>query len=346
MSNSEDLAEFLDRMVARAIDDEAPARSESAVTQPTARRNLAYRAARKAYRAAMRPQTHVNDALRADVTNLQAEHAALRVDVAVAQAAIASLELAVTRLADIGERLSEALTRLGGQPESATAERLDRMYADFEDEFRGSFEMISERLRVYVDTLWNHPQHGGPVLDIGCGRGEWLSLLAKHRIEAYGVDLSPEFVEGCRALGLDARLADAFTHLPTVPTGTLGTVTAFQIVEHLPVARLVELVDEASRVLRPGGLLILETPNPTNLSVGAAAFYRDPTHQRPVHPEFLGFLVRHCGFIDVEIRYLHPTDPATAAVGAVGELGELSEDARWALRGPQDYAVVASKPAG
>lgn len=342
MSDRGDLAEFLEEMVERAVDDRAAVRSADGTTVPSRRmpRRVAYGAARRAYHLALKVQNRLNVAVLADVAALQGEHAAMRVDLASAQAAVAGLEVATARLNDLGERLTNVLAELGARPDQVSEERLDRMYEAFEAEFRGSYDDIQDRMRIYLDDIGPLEAHGAPVLDLGSGRGEWLDLLSAHEIEARGIDLSSTFVGSCVDRGLDARVADLFTYLPTVRADSVGVLTAFQLVEHVNVSRLVELVDEAFRVLRPGGLMILETPNPTNLSVGAASFFRDPTHLRVVHPEFLDFLARHCGFERTEVRYLHPRIEL-----ADGEaLDALHGDAHWALRGPQDYALVAAKP--
>lgn len=313
----------------------------NAIAVQAPRRNLLYRAARKAYRLLNRPQIAVTNALRADLVALQGEHAALRVELAATNAAIASLEVPVAKVAQEVDDLATAVEGLGGSPMTSDA-RVDRLYDDFEREFRGSFEEISERVAVYLDPLRAARENGAPVLDLGSGRGEWLDVLRGAGIAARGVDVNAEFVHASRARGLDVELMDAFAYLETVPTASLGTVTAFHLIEHVDIRRLVELVDQAARVLRPGGLLILETPNPTNLNVGASSFFRDPTHRRPVHPEFLTFLVRECGFASAELRYLHPEDAGTHG-GDPGALGDLSDQVRWALLGPQDYAVIATK---
>jgi len=342
MSDRGELAEFLEEMVERAVDERAPVRGADGTVVPSRRlpRRVAYGAARRAYHLALKVQNRLNVTLLADVGALQGEHAAMRVDLASAQAAIAGLEVATARLNDLGERLTNVLAELGARPDQVSEERLDRMYEAFEEEFRGSHEDIQARLRVYLDDIGPLEAYGAPVLDLGSGRGEWLDLLAEHGIEARGIDLSGAFVESCVDRGLDARVADLFTHLPTVRADSVGVLTAFQLVEHVNVSRLVEMVDEAFRVLRPGGLMILETPNPTNLSVGASSFFRDPTHLRVVHPEFLEFVARHCGFERTEIRYLHPRVELADGETLDGLLG----DAHWALRGPQDYALIATKP--
>ena len=142
------------------------------------------------------------------------------------------------------------------------------------------------------------------------------------------------------------RVGDAFVVLESAASESFGTITAFQLVEHVSIRKVAELLRQAARVLVPGGVLIAETPNPTNLRVGAASFYRDPTHRRPVHPDLLSFLAEREGF-EVEVRYVNPM---TAPAPPLGELPQwaqgLADELHWALFGPLDYAVVAHKPAG
>lgn len=341
MQESRELADAVDE-IAGGPDHSAARSADAAAGAPAPHRGPLYRAARKVYRLVNRPQIAVSNALRADLTALQGEYAALRVELAATNAALASLELPVAKNSQTVEELASALDELGGSVPGASQERVDRLYDDFEREFRGSFEEIAKRVEIYLDWVHASPDHGAPVLDIGSGRGEWLEVLRRAGISAQGVDVNAEFVRACTERGLAVELMDAFAYLPAVPTASLGTVTAFHLVEHLDIRRLLELVDQAARVLRPGGLLILETPNPTNLNVGASSFFRDPTHRRPVHPDFLTFLVRECGFASAEVRYLHPEDTDTLGEEP-DELGDLTDRVRWALLGPQDYAVIATK---
>jgi O-antigen chain-terminating methyltransferase len=216
------------------------------------------------------------------------------------------------------------------------------LYLDLENTFRGTREAVRALAEDYLPDL---AEAGGPVLDIGSGRNEWLELLHEHGIEARGVDTNEAFVADAHARGLDAVQADALEYLNSVPDGSLGAVTAFHVAEHLDLESLLALLGRAARALRPGGLLLLETPNPTNIRVGASAFYIDPTHLKPLHPQFLEFLVLREGFVSAEVRYVHPTDlhdvelpvPEDASPRVHSALGEL----RWALFGPQDYAVLA-----
>ncbi len=184
---------------------------------------------------------------------------------------------------------------------------LDRFYAAFEDRFRGSPEDIKERLRIYLPLV----QQAGlgapdrPILDLGCGRGEWLELLDEAGLVARGVDTNRVFLQRCRAAGLEVLEADAIGYLCSLPDRTLGAVTGFHLIEHLPFRALVRLFDEALRVLQPGGLVIFETPNPENLLVGACTFYCDFTHLNPIFPQSLECLAQQRGFEDVQLLRLN-----------------------------------------
>jgi SAM-dependent methyltransferase len=238
---------------------------------------------------------------------------------------------------------------LGGGPAAAgngnlseSSEFLKSTYAAFEDEFRGPFRLIKERAREYLSDVLAL-ERTGPVLDMGCGRGEWLEVLKEAGVEAYGVDLDEEFVLRCVDRGLDARRADVFRHLSDIPEGSLAAVTAFHLAEHLPTNMVVELLDLSMRALHPGGLLIFETPNPENLVVGSSTFYIDPGHIRPLNPTFLSFLVGARGFVDVELRFKHP-DPAIRPPNDdapwAEDLAPVLEAVNARLFGARDYAVV------
>lgn len=211
----------------------------------------------------------------------------------------------------------------------------DALYRSFEDRFRGTPEEIKKRVAVYLPQIhaaWARTAHG-PVLDVGCGRGEWLELLRDNEISASGLDLNRVMVARCRAAGLDVVAADAIAHLESLPAASLSAVTGFHIVEHLPFETLVALFDQARRVLRPGGMVIFETPNPENIMVGACTFYTDPTHRNPIPPHTLSYLAEARGFVDVETMRLHPDtdvhldDPFLNHVFTVG----------------RDYAVLGGK---
>jgi O-antigen chain-terminating methyltransferase len=233
----------------------------------------------------------------------------------------------------------------GGAPvhsSRADANGLDAFYVAFEDRFRGTREMIRERMTVYLPLIGkaNAGRADCPVLDLGCGRGEWLQLLREHGHAARGIDANAAMVRECRAQGLDVIEADALSYLRTLETGSIGAITGMHVIEHLPFDQLVALADESLRVLVAGGVVAFETPNPENLVVGACSFYADPTHQRPLPPEPIRFLFEARGFADVEIMRLHPSPEFRRTNGDSDEWrGRLNE----LLFGPQDYAVTGRK---
>ena len=218
------------------------------------------------------------------------------------------------------------------------SDALDSYYAAFEASFRGSREEIKRRLEVYLDRVTSISSDL-PVLDIGCGRGEWIELLGEHGVAAYGVDLNSVFVADARANNLDVREAEALAHLRGLADASLAGLTGFHIIEHLELDDLIRIIDEANRVLAPGGFILFETPNPENLIVGASTFWSDPTHRAPLRPSVSRFMVEYRGFIDAEVIYLHPEDARMRLSGA----DETSQRLNQLLYGPQDYAIWARK---
>ncbi|MEM6905184.1 MAG: class I SAM-dependent methyltransferase, partial [Pseudomonadota bacterium] len=180
-----------------------------------------------------------------------------------------------------------------------------------------------------------------PVLDIGCGRGEWLELLAQHRIPAYGVDLNPVQAAEALAEGLPVIEGDAIAHLERLPAGCLSVVSAHHLIEHLPFPVIARLVRASLHALAPGGLLMLETPNPGTLIVGARNFHFDPTHIKPLPAEVLTTLLDTLGFHPVEARFLHPSPTG----GHLVDEGRLDPVVADLLFGPMDLAVLGIKPA-
>lgn len=212
-------------------------------------------------------------------------------------------------------------------------------YRAFEDRYRGSAELITERLQVYQPFL--KPLLGlglAPnAIDLGCGRGEWMSVLAREGFDVRGVDLDDGMLEACRLDGFAVENADAIAKLRSLADGSQLLVSGFHLAEHIPFASLQTLVAEALRVLAPGGLLILETPNAENLVVGTNNFYLDPSHERPVPSLLLRFLVEYEGFGRNTVMRLQEPSPLPAA-----------QDMRLlnVFHGvSQDYAVVAQKAA-
>src|SRR5690606_12775248 len=162
--------------------------------------------------------------------------------------------------------------------------RIDAYYVSFEEAHRGSEASVRTKLEGYIDQLARMPESalGKPVVDIGCGRGEWLRLLSESGFTGIGVDLNPDMVARCQAQGLTAHHADALTWLSAQADESCAAISAFHIVEHLPFDVLFAIIEQAWRVLAPGGMLIMETPNPENVLVGSHTFYHDFSHRNPV----------------------------------------------------------------
>jgi SAM-dependent methyltransferase len=215
---------------------------------------------------------------------------------------------------------------------------LDALYASFEDKFRGERDEIRQRLEVYVPAL-RDAGIIGDVLDVACGRGEWLQLLNDEGIQARGVDHNRIFVEECRRGGLDVVEEDALVHLRSLSAESLNTVTAFHLVEHLEFEVLIKLLDESIRILRRGGLLIIETPNPENFMVGSYSFYTDPTHRNPIPSQTLQFLLESRGLASINVMKLRPWDAAKIE----GDSEIIKRFNEYFYSAP-DYGIVARKP--
>jgi SAM-dependent methyltransferase len=225
---------------------------------------------------------------------------------------------------------------IGRAPDrGVSAADVDRFYLEFEDRFRGSREDIKrlqETYLVYVRAA-GAGSDSAPVLDVGCGRGEWLELLKEHGFQARGIDQNRVMLAENLERGLNVGEDDVLAHLGRLPDDSLGMVTGFHIIEHLPFEALVQLFDECHRVLRPGGCAVFETPNPENLVVSGYTFHLDPTHRRPLPPAMTEFLAWQRGFADVEIVRLHPR-PERGSDHALLDT--------W-FRSPTDYAVIGWK---
>lgn len=231
-------------------------------------------------------------------------------------------------------------------------------YMCFEDAFRGSREEIAARQRDYLPYF----EGAADVLDVGCGRGEFLALLRGAGVTARGVDTNADAVERCREQGLEAARSDALAYLRPLADESLGGLFSAQVVEHLEADYLMQVLGEANRVLRPGARIVLETINPASWTAFFSAFVRDVTHRHPLHPDTLSYLLRASGFVDVTIDYRAPVpdaaklqratiDPALAATpdgAAVCRLAEtLNQHADRLNRlifAEQDYAAIARRP--
>jgi SAM-dependent methyltransferase len=252
------------------------------------------------------------------------------------------LRLERTSREKLGSGTSGA-TPLGARPQP----ELD--YFAFEARMRGSTSDVRARQQPYVEDF----RGAAPVLDVGCGRGEFLALLREAGIEARGVDRDADMVAFCRAEGLEVEHADALVHLEGLDDGELGGVFAAQLVEHLRPPLLVRLLELAAAKLRPGGVLVAETVNP--LALGALKnYFADLTHAQPLVPETLVLLTRQAGFTRADVRFLNEPPPEErlrpvelppepdfdgARVALAANVARLND----VIFGPQDYALVARR---
>jgi SAM-dependent methyltransferase len=275
-------------------------------------------------------------------------------------------------LAGAGERLSELRERVNGldrrfrslqtqattsapspPPASAAAAAPSSAlfdYVGFERRFRGDPEAVAAALAErYLDLLVANP----PVVDIGCGRAELVELLARRGVEAIGVDTDPSMVAEARDRGLDVRQVDGSSFLRDREPGSLGAIIATHLVEHLEFPDLVELLELAASRLRPGGVFIAETPNPTSLVVLGNSYILDPTHLRPLHPSLLTFLCEGAGFRDIRLRFHAPAtdyhlpmidDPD--APPWTKRVNDAFTKLNSVLFGPQEYALIATAAPG
>jgi O-antigen chain-terminating methyltransferase len=253
-------------------------------------------------------------------------------------AALAGREQSERTLRELEERLIRLERRGGDAPRTVAAQPAAAAVPDyfaFESRMRGSTEQVRSRQQRYVDDF----REAAPVLDVGCGRGEFLGLLREAGIEARGVDADADMVGFARGEGLEVEQGDALAYLESIADGSLGGIFAAQVVEHLPPAALRRLLELAHAKLRPGGIVVAETINPLS-PLALRNFFADLTHAQPLVPETLELLARQAGFDTTEIRFLNepaerldePDDPLIA--GNVRRLNEL-------LFGPLDYALHA-----
>lgn len=217
----------------------------------------------------------------------------------------------------------------------------DEEYKIFEDRFRGSEAAIQQRLSVYLPLLGGiatTAQADRKALDIGSGRGEWLRLLTEHGWNAIGVEPNG-IADASQGIGATIVRADAIEYLSGCDDASFALVTAFHVVEHLETDYLLRMLRQIRRVLAPGGLLVLETPNPENLTVASWSFRLDPTHKAPIPPVLLQYHAEAAGFVSPEIVRLNGSQDGY-------DLGPLSAVLSVLFRSGPDYAVVATRAGG
>jgi SAM-dependent methyltransferase len=238
-----------------------------------------------------------------------------------------------------------------GPPARPAALVRGRLFQEIE---RGSRAEVLARFAPYL------PYFEGldPIVDLGCGRGEFVELVAASGRSAYGVDSDPQAVQECVEAGFDVRREDLMEHLAELPASSVGGIFCAQVVEHLPPDLIPPLLEQVSRVLKPGGAALFETPNPATFATHVQSFWRDPTHIRPVPEATLSFAARSAGLVVEEVLYssrppdeerLQPLSVETSIpelASAVVAFNHTTERLNDVLFGFQDYAVLIRKPAG
>jgi O-antigen chain-terminating methyltransferase len=176
--------------------------------------------------------------------------------------------------------------------------KFEYLYKEFEDRFRGTREEVKKSLKVYLPFLNNiSTSKDIKIVDIGCGRGEWLELLKEHGYSPLGIDKNENMIQECKKLMLDVKNEDALGYLKTLPSNSLHLITGFHIIEHInDFDDILELFQDSYRVLKKGGFIIFETPNPRNILVSSSDFYLDPSHIKPLHPLTMKFFIKQIGF--------------------------------------------------
>jgi 2-polyprenyl-3-methyl-5-hydroxy-6-metoxy-1,4-benzoquinol methylase len=267
------------------------------------------------------------------------------------EAARQEVNTAAGQLREAEARASQNELRLkmglsaGTKPEPALDGEIehldDHLFAAHARAFRGDRAEIKRRLAAYLPHAQKaHTAAGNlPALDLGCGRGEWLEALSESGIPVRGIDANRVFVAGCRELGLNAAEGDLPQVLRSIPEESQSIVSAIHVLEHLEFRDLLEVVDQAVRILKPGGIVIFETPNPRNLFVSSNNFYLDPTHRHPLPSEFLAFILEARGLSQPEVFPLAPYPDSYR----LQEAGQAAIFINEHFFGPQDYGIIAKK---
>lgn len=291
-------------------------------------------------------QEHITQ-LQTAVTDLTKQNTELQATIAALSSKLSMIEKLDNKLIDIQHKLTSVRSTAATTPTPevtvnntvADNHEFDNFYKKFEDTFRGDEALIKSLLSEHL-PLFNalSPKvRKKPILDIGCGRGELLSLLKENGYAGIGVDMNQEMVERATSLGFTAVYSDAATYLHSQKKEAFAAITGFHIVEHIPFEILIRIFSECYRALDRNGFVLFETPNPRSLSVGANTFYIDPSHIRPVPSELLSFMLEYVGFT-TEVVPLHEINPLKSPTGP-----QQNKELHSAVFGFADYAVIGRK---
>lgn len=278
------------------------------------------------------------ETLNVNMRSNNAQLATLQSDTAMTKAKLSGMERHVRDTTTVQTPQVQTSAQEHTQPNQTAYDTID--YFDFENHFRGTIEHIKQAQRIYL-PYFKEKHH---VLDLGCGRGEFLSLLHEEGIPAVGVDVYEPYTEHCRLQGLEAHCGDGIAYLRQMDD--VDGIFAGQVIEHLTTAQITALCETAFEKLPEGGVLVMETPNPTSLAIYTNAFYIDPSHVKPVHPLTMQYLLEKAGFTQVRLVYpdtSRPPQHIPPLDGASSEFNQAMQSVSDMLFGCQDYAVVAIK---
>ena len=293
-------------------------------------------------------------------TDLRGDLAAVQRDLAAAEATLARDVKEIRELIPVAARRNDALIAALDQKIESLAVRLrdvtnpvvaggaspaiasDFIYRRLEDGLRGTDAEIRAAMEVYAERAAT----AQPAIDAGCGRGEFLALCRERGIAARGFDTNERSVADLKERGFDVEVGGIPECFATIAAGSAGSILAAHVVEHLPVEPLFALFREAARILKPGGLLMIETPNAESLLVSGSEFWRDPTHLAPRHPAALVLLGREHGFDVDEVRAVHPLPEGTAIAQSPDDppaLRRVIDAINARVFGPQDLRLILTK---
>lgn len=247
------------------------------------------------------------------------------------------------KIEGLSARIRDLSTPLLTGAATSLSFRDDYLYRRFEDAARGTSGELGDSARELLPLFREH----APLLDVGCGRGEILELCREAGIEASGIDVNERSVADLQARGLAAEIGAVPEHLESVEPASVGTVYAAHVVEHLPIEPLLGLLTGSWRVLRPGGILVIETPNAQSLMMSGSEFWKDPSHLAPRHPAALVILGRELGFEVAEMKTMHPFDESmklTIDSGHPEDLLRLVDRLNELLFAHQDLRLILAKP--
>ena len=260
----------------------------------------------------------------------------------------------LAKIAEIRQSVDTIRRQLSAAPPAASAPATaapasantpvidDALYVALENHFRGSRDVVAQRQQDYLPHLPSVISVATPLVDLGCGRGEWLKVLKSKNIASLGVDSNSVCIAECKEENLNVVESDLLAFLSNRPNASVGTYTLFQVLEHLPFPVLIEALREMRRTLVPGGRLIAEVPNAKNLRVSAGTFWIDPTHQRPLFPELLMFLATEVGFSQADGVYANNLAPQHDLSGLPDGATNALRSVVDAVDGPGDFALIAT----